>query len=188
MLVLQYAPALCDDQSCIITPNSTAWSIHGLWPENNDGSYPSDCTTEKFNPSAIAPVESEMNDHWFSISGPNAVFWAHEYEKHGVCAEDVLPKELAFFNATLNLRTQFDITPALAASGITPSATKSFTRKDFDAATLSAFGYNVLPACDKAGHLTGAVVCISKDLRAQSCGTVTYGTCTASSLFLIPVA
>ena len=187
-MVLQYAPALCVDQSCTITPATTAWSIHGLWPENNDGSYPSDCTNEKFNPSAVTPVESELNDHWFSISGPNAVFWAHEYEKHGVCAEDILPKELAFFNATLSLRNHFDITPALAAAGITPSATKSFTRAAFDAAIMTAFGFPVLPACDKAGHLTGAVVCISKQLVAQSCGSVTYGTCTSSTLYLLPTA
>lgn len=186
MLVLQYAPALCADQKCNLTPDSSAWSLHGLWPTKNDGSYPSYCTTQKFDPSSVTPILPELNAHWFSISGPNSSFWAHEYEKHGVCAEDLLPKELDFFNRTLNLRTQYDITPALAAHGISPSATEGFSRVDFDEATLTAFSFKVLPACDTKGNLLGAVVCISKGFVAQSCGSTTYGTCTADTLYLMP--
>jgi hypothetical protein len=45
----------------------------------------------------------------------------------GTCAADVLKTEHAFFNATLVLRNQYDVIKALAAAGITPSNTQSFT-------------------------------------------------------------
>ena len=34
---------------------------------------------------------------------PNDVFWAHEWEKHGTCAEDVFPTQLDYFNSTVEL-------------------------------------------------------------------------------------
>jgi ribonuclease T2 len=165
---------------------TTAFTLHGLWPERSDGSYPSDCTQEKFDPTVIEPIAAEMGEFWPSLSGSNTTFWAHEYEKHGTCAEDVLKTQLEFFNTTLGLRAVYDITPALAMSGISPSATQGFSRAAFDAAMIKSFDFPVLPACDSKGQLTGATVCISKSFRSMSCGDVTYGSCKAQTLYLIP--
>jgi len=44
-----------------------------------------------------------MEQDWPSYYGPNEEFWAHEWEKHGTCAEDVFPTQLAYFNTTLAL-------------------------------------------------------------------------------------
>jgi ribonuclease T2 len=188
LLVLQYPPALCTDGAfkCPTAPTTTTWTLHGLWPERADGSYPQDCTNQQFDPAAIAPLVPEMDVVWPSLTGPNPTFWSHEFTKHGTCAEDVLPTEFDFFNRTLAIRRAHDITPALAAAGITPSASQHFSRAQFDAATVAAFGYNVLPACDSKGALTGAVVCIGKNFSAVDCGTVSYGSCKAQSLLLLP--
>lgn len=187
LLVMQYAPALCSDGSFKKCPSSllSNFTLHGLWPERKDGSYPQKCTNDKFDPSAVSSIETDLDRYWLSLNGPNDSFWAHEYETHGTCAQDVLPTELEFFNTTLALRTMYDITPALAAAGITPSNTKSFTRAEFDEAIQSAFGYPILPACDSQGYLTGATVCVSKQFKIMSCGSVTYGKCTANTLYLI---
>jgi ribonuclease T2 len=113
-------------------------------------------------------------------------FCRHEYEKHGTCAEDVFPTMLGFMNGTLALRDKFDLTPALAAAGITPSTTKGFTPAALQAAAKAAFGFGVLPSCDKDGNIDGVVVCVGKDLAAQDCGSVKYGSCSADTLYLLP--
>ena len=51
----------------------------------------------------ITPVLPLMEQDWPSYYGPNQEFWAHEWEKHGTCAEDVFPTQLAYFNTTLAL-------------------------------------------------------------------------------------
>jgi ribonuclease T2 len=186
---MQYAPAYCETGSCPVTPSWDYFTLHGLWPERADGSYPQDCTNEKFDPAAVQSLLPDLNKYWVSLAkGGNNNFWAHEYEKHGTCAEDVLSSELAFFNATLALRAAYDPTPILAAAGITPSASTGFTLKAFQNAFVQATGFDALPSCASNGHINGVTVCVSKNLKAQSCGSVTYGTCKASTLYLIPPA
>jgi ribonuclease T2 len=186
--VLQYAPALCGASlKCPgLTPSWSYFTLHGLWPENSDGTYPQNCANAPFNPAAVSNITDELSKYWVSLAGPSETFWAHEWEKHGTCAAPVFPSEFLFMNGTLALRERYDITPALAAAGIVPSATATFTKAQFQAAVTKAFGFPVLPSCDASGNLNGATVCISKQGKAQSCGSVTYGTCSASTLRLVP--
>jgi ribonuclease T2 len=129
-----------------------------------------------------------LNTYWPSLNSPSSTFWAHEYEKHGTCAKDVLPTEFDFFNATLSIRDSYDVTPALAKAGILPSATATFTKAAFQNAVTAAFGFPVLVECDKAGAITGATVCIDKTtLKARSCGAVSYGVCSSQTLKLLPL-
>ncbi len=51
----------------------------------------------------ITPVLPIMEQVWPSYYGPNEDFWAHEWEKHGTCAEDVFPTQLDYFNTTVEL-------------------------------------------------------------------------------------
>ena len=53
--------------------------------------------------SQITPVLPIMEQVWPSYYGPNEEFWAHEWEKHGTCAEDVFPTQLDYFNTTVEL-------------------------------------------------------------------------------------
>lgn len=74
-------------------------TLHGLWPEDYDGTWPSSCTKEKFDPNTVNDLgperfdrlwpnvkASEQNhgerggggDSWYS-------FWEHEWTKHGTC-------------------------------------------------------------------------------------------------------
>ena len=170
-------------------PAPAAWTyftLHGLWPERSDGTYPQTCTNTKFDPNAVAPILPELEKFWPSLNGPSPTFWSHEFEKHGTCATDVYPTELGYMNGTLSLRAKFDVTAALAAAGITPSATAGFAKAQLQAAVTKAFGFPILPACDSAGAPHGAGVCVSKSGAAQSCGSVTYGACKASTLYLLP--
>ena len=51
----------------------------------------------------IKSVRPLMEQDWPSLYGLNEKFWAHEWEKHGTCAEDDFPTQLDYFNTTLAL-------------------------------------------------------------------------------------
>lgn len=68
-------------------------TLHGLWPEDDDGSWPSNCSTEQFDPKTI----DDLGPDRFAQLWPNVKaseeehsdahygFWKHEWEKHGTC-------------------------------------------------------------------------------------------------------
>ncbi|KAI5480738.1 ribonuclease T2 [Pseudohyphozyma bogoriensis] len=91
-----------------------SWTIHGLWPDNCDGTYESYCDASRLygpaltNGTAVSyPVNSTvvqkgsitdvlkkfgrydlldyMNGFWINQGGSNEDFWAHEFSKHATC-------------------------------------------------------------------------------------------------------
>ena len=55
---------------------------HGLWPENNDGSYPLSCSTVGQLDTTQLTFANPFNDY---LSNPQA-FLDHEWAKHGTCS------------------------------------------------------------------------------------------------------
>lgn len=182
-LVLQWAITECADVfKC--TATNQFFTLHGLWPNLNNGNYPCTCTDAKFDVKKVSSIEGDLNTYWPSLNGPSPTFWAHEYEKHGTCAEDVFPSELAFFNGTLAVRAAFDVVPALAKGGITPSNTKGFTLSAFRKAVAAAYGQYPSVQCDSAGNIGVVTYCVGKDLGLIACPPVTPDACSASTLYL----
>ncbi|KAF9643850.1 ribonuclease T2 [Thelephora ganbajun] len=92
---------------------SGSWGIHGLWPDNCDGSFDSYCDlSRQYDPRPSprvlpdgTPVPAytgpgidtfitdlgrndllaEMNKYWVNQGAPNPRFWAREFSKHGTC-------------------------------------------------------------------------------------------------------
>ncbi|TFK77340.1 ribonuclease T2 [Pluteus cervinus] len=90
-----------------------SWTLHGLWPDNCDGSFEQYCDfSRQFDPdpspaalpngTVIPPWKGPsistfiaefgrtdllnfMNAYWVSQGSPNADFWAHEFAKHATC-------------------------------------------------------------------------------------------------------
>lgn len=134
----------------------------GLWPENNDGSWPCNCPGPAFNETALEPIAEDLNKFWPSLSGPSPTFWAHEWTTHGTCSTVDFADQFAFFNGTLALRSSYSIVDALATAGIAPSNTKSFTLAAFNSALKAAYGHTALISCDSKGNVETAVLCVSK--------------------------
>eukprot|EP00986_Skeletonema_menzelii_P015570 scaffold12056_cov155-Skeletonema_menzelii.AAC.1 len=63
-----------------------------LWPSNDDGSYPQNCSSEKFDLSNLQPIREELEQKWPNIQAPSSNtarhvdFWEHEWGKHGTCS------------------------------------------------------------------------------------------------------
>lgn len=102
---------------------SADFKIHGLWPNYNDATYPSNCdSSNPFDRTQISDLVSSMQKNWPSLACPssdNTKFWAHEWNKHGTCAESVLDQH-GYFETALNLKNQVNILQALQAAGINP--------------------------------------------------------------------
>jgi len=120
---------------CHEPSNLDDWTIHGLWPNRMSGGWPQYCTREKFDPTEIKDLITEMDKDWPNLmqDRPHYDFWTHEYEKHGTCAEtlEALSTEYKYFEKTLEIHEDMDIINSLMKSGIMPSNDQTYDLDDF---------------------------------------------------------
>lgn len=80
-------------------------SIHGLWPNYSDGSYPTFCKLVDFDFSKLSPIIEQLRTNWDlpqDINKDEIQFWAHEWKKHGSCMFQEMD-EHEYFTKTLEL-------------------------------------------------------------------------------------
>uniref|UniRef100_A0A0E0LV63 Uncharacterized protein n=1 Tax=Oryza punctata TaxID=4537 RepID=A0A0E0LV63_ORYPU len=127
-LVLQWPGSYCDTKQSCCYPRSgkpaADFGIHGLWPNRDDGSYPQNCDPDsEFDPSKVSDLLGSMRSEWPTLACPSndgVRFWAHEWEKHGTCAEPALGDEHGYFEAALRLRSRLNVLAALVDAGVRP--------------------------------------------------------------------
>ncbi|ATY64095.1 ribonuclease M [Cordyceps militaris] len=81
------------------TGPSDSWTIHGLWPDNCDGSYPAQCDTDRaytnitqiLQANDAGAVLDYMGTYWKDYRGDDESFWEHEWGKHGTCISTLEP-------------------------------------------------------------------------------------------------
>jgi len=92
-----------------------------------------------------------MNKYWISQGSPNYDFWGHEFSKHATCystfdlpcygPEYVLHEDVVdFFQTAILYYQRLPTYGWLAAAGIFPSNTTTYTLSDMQAALTSGFG------------------------------------------------
>jgi len=60
--------------------HSDIWSIHGAWPQYNDGKWPHDCCFRShFRPNQIQSIRDELEKHWKTLTQ-----WVAYLEKEGL--------------------------------------------------------------------------------------------------------
>ena len=69
---------------------SIGWSIHGLWLDYANGSYPEYCSNMTFWNITNSSLEAKMRQEWYSCEGDEIDFWNHELQKHGSCIKDFI--------------------------------------------------------------------------------------------------
>ncbi|GFY87111.1 ribonuclease 1 [Actinidia rufa] len=125
--VQQWPASYCDTkQSCCYPKTGKPaddFTIHGLWPNYNDGTYPSNCdSTNSFDHSEISDLTNRLQKDWPTLacpSGDGLKFWGHEWNKHGTCSEDVLDQH-SYFEKGLDLKKKANLLEALKSAGIRP--------------------------------------------------------------------
>ncbi|KAG0499639.1 hypothetical protein HPP92_004330 [Vanilla planifolia] len=153
--VLQWPGSYCDSQHSCCYPLSgkpaSDFGIHGLWPNNNDGSFPSNCDPNSpFDSSQISDLTNSLNANWPSLSCPSSnseSFWTHEWQKHGTCAESVFD-EHGYFSAALDLKAKADVLQMLSSSGIEPN-NNSYDLRSIKGAIQAGIGHEPGIECNK---------------------------------------
>lgn len=151
------------------------WTLHGLWPDRCDGSYPQFCDNSmqlhNITSSLLAAGETDlyqaMSTVWLDNRGHNEHFWQHEWNKHGSCYSTLKPACQAdssesgsenvdtmidYFSRILNTYNRFPTYEFLANRGITPSSTHTYKLADIKHALKEAFGYAPTIKCDGGGN------------------------------------
>ncbi|GAA6024509.1 hypothetical protein JCM11491_006680, partial [Sporobolomyces phaffii] len=150
------------------TGPSDSWTIHGLWPDNCDGTYEQFCDPKRqytdiggklsqYGPSDLVPY---MNKYWKDYQGDDESFWEHEWGKHGTCISSLnttcygntyTPYEelVDYFERTVSLFKTLPTYSWLSAAGIVPSTTKTYTLAQLQAVAKANFGYDAVWNCQK---------------------------------------
>ena len=76
-----------------VTGPTDSWTIHGLWPNNCDGTYQENCDssraytniTEILQAGGATATLDYMQTYWLSDDESDEAFWDHEWETHGTC-------------------------------------------------------------------------------------------------------
>ncbi|XP_077522877.1 ribonuclease Oy-like [Amblyomma americanum] len=131
---LQWSSGVCNagHEKCIKEKERSFWTIHGLWPSSNT-SDPQFCNrTLQYNATVLSPLVPQLDLYWPSVSEDNNKFWKHEWLKHGTCATMVprLKGLYKFFNTTLNIYLQHNITEYLRSSGVVPTSERTYTLQE----------------------------------------------------------
>ena len=200
LLVQQWPASFCATAHCTRAAPAT-FTVHGLWPNYADGSYPSFCPGPAFDDAKLGELKAEMEQVWPSLTQGDDSFWGHEWTKHGTCAQPALTDEHSYFAAALRKRDGLDLLGALKTAGIEPSATPVDT-DSVKAALSAAVGKDVLVHChsgsaaapraagpaDKVSYLSEVWVCYTNtpSLDVMECPHTVVDTC--GSTLVIPPA
>mmetsp|Transcript_16884 Transcript_16884/g.28042 ORF Transcript_16884/g.28042 Transcript_16884/m.28042 type:complete len:278 (+) Transcript_16884:131-964(+) len=135
-------------------------TIHGMWPEYKDGTWPSFCTTEVLDNATIAPLLSRMEHYWPNVQAltPTAHhffdFWKHEWSKHGTCSGLT---QLQYFEAAL---AHFVNTPSILADNYGGTVNKTDLLEAYSNNGDEADAGNVILACQAKHWLSNVRICV----------------------------
>jgi ribonuclease T2 len=156
LLNLSWSPEFChshpDAAECA---EHARFVLHGLWPENMDGTYPENCSTAPgpANPGQYADVY------------PEAGLLEHEWQAHGTCSG--LSAD-AFFTAARTAYESVKIPGALATLTTQTMMTPDAIAGAFAAANSGFPQGSVLVSCGH-NYLTAVEVCVDKGLKPMAC-------------------
>jgi ribonuclease T2 len=173
LMNLSWSPEFCSIQGtspeCAAHPG---FILHGLWTQNNDGTYPVFCSEEP------APANIAQN---LDIT-PDLALLHHEWDKHGTCS-GVGPQR--FFamehQAFHSLKTPPQFEHIDHEISLTPN-----TILDLFAQANPDFPQgSILLSCGR-NHLTAIEACFGKDLKPIACQGLR--SCRANSVKITPPA
>jgi ribonuclease T2 len=171
LLNLSWSPEFCfSHPTAAECASHPAFVLHGMWPQNNDGTYPENCSN--------APGPSDPTQY-IDIY-PDQGLLAHEWQTHGTCSGMGAD---AFFAAARTAYHSVTIPPTL--TGLT-SQTSLPPDQILDLFTASnpAIPRSSLALSCGHNYLTAVEVCLDKSLHPVSCSAVR--SCRANTVRIPP--
>ena len=136
----------------------TTFVLHGLWPQNSDGTYPQDCSN------APGPADPAQ----YSDIYPDAGLLEHEWQTHGTCSG--LSAD-AFFQTARVAFDSFRVPPQLAQLNTQISMAPSQILSLVTDSNPSLPASSLALSCGN-NYLTAVEVCLDKQLHPVACGQV----------------
>ncbi len=152
------------------------FTIHGLWPDNCDGTYSQYCNAnmEISDPKGIlestgqTELLSYMEYAWKDYQGNDSSLWLHEFNKHGTCISTLSPDcytdgsssstteaiidqiAVDYYSTVVRLFKNLDTYKFFKNAGITPSSDTTYSYDALVSALSSGFdGKTAYIGCDK---------------------------------------
>jgi ribonuclease T2 len=171
LLNLSWSPEFCHSHpSDIQCAQHSTFVLHGLWPENNDGTYPENCST--------APGPS--NPSQYSDIYPDAGLLQHEWKTHGTCSG--LSAD-AFFQLARQAFHSVQIPPTLSTLNKQISLPPAKILGLFTEANPSITNASLAMSCG-SNYLTAVEVCLDKQAHPIACGKLR--SCRANTVKIPP--
>jgi ribonuclease T2 len=171
LLNLSWSPEFChghpDATECA---SHSTFVLHGLWPQNTDGTYPQNCSTE---PGPRDPAS-------FSDIYPDAGLLRHEWSTHGTCS-GLSPDD--FFTAARTAFRSVAIPPTLKQLDQQISMPPEEILSLFTAANPSIPRASLALSCGN-NYLTAIEVCLNKSGQPTACGPIR--SCRANTVRIPP--
>lgn len=146
------------------------YSIHGIWPNDYNASYPQFCNTSSgFNSTILDPISNNLTLYWTDFKNATN-FWQHEYLKHMTCINETnLIGDYKYFWDGLNLRESLNLYSALSRFNITPTNNHYYALNDIMYAIKKTYGSNVVITCTNNSIIEEVRFCMNKDFQLFDC-------------------
>ena len=164
LLVLSWAPEFCATHQSNMSSSECdpkrhfGFVVHGLWPQNNDGSWPKDCASAQ-------PVSSDIVREMLPIMPARGLI-QHEWATHGTCS-GLSTQE--YFGDIQQLYKTVKVPPEYQHPSAQFSAAPSDIEQKFaqaNGAPQSAFRVSC-----SSGDFVAIEACFDKNLKYQDCGS-----------------
>ena len=160
VLALSWTPGWCEREGAARSAPACApgagvgWGVHGLWPQNDDGSWPEYCSTSQRNPSRAETAAQA------DLFGSGGSAW-HQWNKHGRCSG---LSAADYFALTRQAAALPDLPPLTGQPRIRPQTlqAKILTRNP-------AFAPKDMVITCSAGMIAEIRLCLTRDLTPRPC-------------------
>jgi ribonuclease T2 len=171
LLNLSWSPEYCySHREAAECAAHATFVLHGLWPENSDGTYPENCSD------AMGPADpAQYRDIY-----PEPELLAHEWQAHGTCS-GLSPD--AFFQTARAAFHSIAIPPKLSSISSQTSMPPDQIVNLFAKSNPGIPSSSIVVSCGH-NYLTAVEVCLDKNLHPVACSAVR--SCRANTVRIPP--
>ena len=170
LLTLSWSPEYCATHTSPECAAHPGFVVHGLWPQNNDGTYPENCSN------APGPTNPQGD----TDLQPTVSLVEHEWQTHGTCSGLAAD---AYFNTIRQAFHEIVIPPTLTHVQSPETVSPQLLLQQFASANPKIPANAFVLSCGN-NYLTAVEVCLTKSLAGESCPNVK--TCGATAVKVTP--